>query len=406
MPTVSADGTYYIDLGPDYAFSTGSFISIYPEQLQFDDVIRGVGNCSWQISFAATDQDNNTVVSGHDFIGPYRTYYRLRYGNVAIQAGPLVSWTTELGTDYMSCAGKTWEHLLERWEYPYDGNPDHVNDFVFGNHFSGDELTASGGGTPGGLAYEANSRDVIRIIYDLLNTSMLVGNRAVIFDLSTLGALSGIKTNYQFTLGDNVKMFSVIDDLASIGQGLDWWISWDLQFFWATPYRFGSNTSPTTIYTFDDTHMPDKLGFANNGPDGTHIMGRGAGLATATTLSRSYGYLSAQIEFGRLDASYDFGDVRNASELNKITKKQLSLDVNPQHEIPLGVDPSRIASFWSNFRKGRAIYIDMEMIAHHIDSAQQMKSYSCAVDNAGNAMVDFTLQQIYSTSYSIGTEES
>jgi hypothetical protein len=406
MPTIAADGIYYIDLGPDYQFSTGSFVSIYPEQLQFDDVIRGVGNCSWQISFSAKDQDGNTVVSGHDIFGPYRTYYRLRYGNITIQAGPLVSWTTELGTDYMSCAGKTWEHLLERWEYPFDGDPAHVNDYVFANSFIGDEVTGSGAATPAGLTYQANNRDVNRIINDLLSTSMLIGNRAVVFDLSPLGALSGIKTNYQFTLGDNVKMFSVVDSLASIGQGMDWWISWDLKFYWATPFRFGDNTSPVIIYTFDSDHMPDKLKFTNNGPDDTHIMGRGAGLATSTTLSRSYGYLGAQIVYGRLDGSYDFGDVRNIDELNKITKKQLSLDVNPQHEIPLSIDPSRITDFWSEFRKGRAIFINMEMIAHQIDSAQQMKSYSCTVDNNGNAMVDYTLQQIYDVSYSIGTEES
>lgn len=406
MPTIAADGIYYVDLGPDPTFATGTFKSTYPEQLQFDDIIRGVGNCSWQFSFGAKDQDDATVVSGHDFIGPYRTYYRLRYGNVAIQAGPLVSWTTELGTDALSCAGKTWEHLAERWEFPFDGNPDHVNDFVFPNSFINDEVLGSGAPTPAGLVYQANNRDITRIIYDLFNTSMLVGNRPVVFDLSPLSPLSGVKTNYQFTLGDNVKMFQVIDDLASIGQGLEWWISWDLQFFWASPYRFGSNTSPTTIYTFDDTHRPDKLTFTNNGPSGTHIMGRGAGLATATTLSRSYGYLAAEVEFGRLDTSYDFGDVRNVEQLNKITKKQLSLDVNPQHEIPLSVDPSRIANFWSNFRKGRAIYIDMEMTAHRIDSAQQMKQYSCTVDNEGNAMVNFVLQQIYPTSYSIGVEES
>src|SRR6266702_3523168 len=108
MPTITADGIYYVDLGPDPTFTLGSFVSIYPEQLAFDDEIRQVGNCSFQISYSAKDWAGATVVTGHDFIGPYRTYYRVRYGNVAIQAGVIVSTKMIKGQDWMSVAGKTW----------------------------------------------------------------------------------------------------------------------------------------------------------------------------------------------------------------------------------------------------------------------------------------------------------
>lgn len=412
MPTITADGKYYVDLGPDPAFGVGSFISIYPEQLAFDDEIRAVGNCSWQISFSAKDQDGATIITGHDVFGPYRTYYRLRYGNIVIQAGVLVSTNTALGSDFMSCAGKTWEHFMERWEYPFDGRTDafaghpdgHVNDFQFVNSFQNNELIATGTPTPTGLAYQASNRDVIRIFFDIVVSSMALLNR-IIFDDSNLTTLSGITTNYQFTLGDNTKMFSVIDDLSGTGNGFDWWISHDMKFYWASPYRFGNPTSPVVIYTFDSAHMPHALEFTNNGSRATHVQGRGAGLATATTLSRAYGYPAAQTQFSRLDESYDFGDVRNATQLTNKTKKQLSLDVNPQHEIPITIDPSTISNYWANFRKGRAIYIDMEMISHRIDSAQRIKKYSANANEEGNILVNYELEQIYETSANIGTAE-
>jgi hypothetical protein len=400
---------YYIDLSPDPSFSADAFITIHPESLSFDDEIRAVGNCSFQISFSATDIDGSTIISGHDVFGPYRTWSRLRYGNTAIQAGPLVSTNTILGTDFMSCATKTWEHYFERWEYPFDGRDlplpnGHVNDYQHPFTYQGDEISGSGVATPTGLAYQATNRDVIRIISDLVSTTMNAGNR-VIFDLSNLTGLSGIKTNFQLSLGDNTKLFQIINDLSGLGDGFDWWISHDMKFYWATPYRFGNPANPTITYTFDSTHMPNDLAFTNNGPKATHVQGRGAGLASSTTLSRAYGYAPSQTQFSRLDESYDFGDIRNATELIAKTKKQLSLDLNPQHEIPMTVDPSRIASYWANFRKGRAIYIDMEMVSHRIDSAQRLTKYSGRVDSEGDALVDFTLDQIYETSATVGVAE-
>ena len=412
MPTITADGTFYVDLGTDPVFSGGSFVSTYPEGLQFDDTIKGVGNCSWQFSFSALDQDGATVVSGHDFIGPYRTYYRLRYGDIAIQAGTLVSAATTLGDDFMSCAGKTWEHYPERWEFPFDGRTAHVDDFKYLNTFMGDELTGSGVATPDGLIYQANNRDVMRIFGDLFSTTMNGVPHRVIFDISALATLSGIKTNYQFSLGDNTKIFQLIDSLSGIGQGFDWWISHDMRVLWASPFRYGSGSAPAVFFTFDgsDGHIPFSLSFANNGPTSTHITGRGAGLASATQLSRAFGYAAAQAQFTRLDESYDFGDVRNATELENKTHKQFSQDLNPQHDIPLVVDPGTVAggaaSFWANFRKGRAIYINYDLTSHMIDSPQQLVSFSCSPSAQGEALVSFVLKQIYDTSTGVGVPEA
>jgi hypothetical protein len=406
MPTVSADGTYWVDISADPTFTPGSFISIYPESLTFDDMISGVGNCAFQVSFSARDADDNPIVS-HDWVGPYRTYYRLRYGNIVIQAGPIVSANTVKGTDFTSIAGKTWEHMLERWQYPFDGRPTHVNDYQYLNTFDGDELTGSGVVTPPGLVYQANNRDVIRIFGDLFSQTMNVPER-IIFDITALATLSGITTNYQFTLADNTKLFQIVDDLSNIGQGFDWWISHDMKVLWASPYRFGNNAAPVISFTFDgstEAATPDDLQFTNNGPTCTHITGSGAGFATSTQLAATYGEPASQLLYTRLDENYDFGDVRNRDELDAKTHKQFSIDLNPQHDIPMTVNPRRISGFWSTFRKGKAIYINYDLIAHMIDSAHQLVSYQATVSSERLAQVSFTLKQIYATAPGVGIPE-
>lgn len=406
MPSIDDDNIYYIDLGPDPDFTDGSFISIYPENLTFDEEIRAVGNIAFQISFSAKDQDGNIVVSGHDVIGPYRTYYRLRYGYRAIMAGVITSWSTTLGADFMSVTGKTWEHFFERWMYPFDPRPSHVNDYVLYDTYQNDELIGTGAITPQGLAYQAYQRDVILILSDIISQTMNAVPHRLIFDLSNLTTLSGIKTNYQLSLGDTSYMDSFVNGLAGTGIGFDWWISWTRKLYWASPFRFGNPGSPSYVHSFTDTDLPEGTEFTNNGPIATHILGTGAGLAAQTTLGRAYGYVPAQEQFTRLDAAVDFGDVRNVNQLIEKTQRELSFDLQPQHEIPLILNPDEFLFYWSNFRKGRAIHIDVELVAHRINSYQQLKRYEASMDQEGNVEVNWTLQQIYDLSYNAGSAEA
>jgi len=419
MPTISADNTYYVDLGPDSDFGVGSFVSVFPEDCEFDGMIRGVGNISFQLSYTATDQDGNLSVPSKDFIGPYRSYWRLRYGDVAIMAGVITKTNTKLGTDFMSIFGKTWEHFFEKWEYPFDprtaervsGDPTTapIYDYVFPDSFQDDELVASGNATPQGLVYQAHNRDIIRILDDVLIMVMGRPNRLII-DLSGIFDVdSGIKTNFTLTLGDTSKMDSFVGGLAETGDGFDWWISHDKKFKWGSPYRFGNPSVPFIFYTFTlddaDSGFLTDLEFTNNGPIATHVLGTGAGLASQTTLGRAYGYNPGQVQFTRLDESFDFGDVRNGSQLSKKAQKQLALSLNPVHEIPISLDPAFHSTYWADFRTGRAIYITADMGYHLIDSAQQLVSFQGKLDNNGNAAVDWALQQIYDTSSNVGTAE-
>jgi len=421
MPTITADGIYYVDLGDDPLFGDGSFRSVYPENCEFSGAIREAGEISFQLSFSSRDQDGNPSVirpvppEWVPFIGPYRSYYRLRCGDVAIQAGPVTNTNSTRGSGFMSITGKTWEHYFERWQYPFDGRSDHVQDFQFANTFVGNELGAgSGVPLPGtGLAYQANNRDVIYIWSDIMAQMMNSVPYRQIFDISALAHLSTINTNYQLALGDTTYLFELVNQLAGTGEGFDWWIGWDKKVHWGAPYRFGPTSAPVIMYNVtsadEDSGFLSPISFTNNGPTSTHTLGTGSGLATQTRLARAYGYGPAQVEFTRLDAAYDFGDVRNVAQLASKSRKQLSQDLQPVHEIPLTLDPrhypSGLHNFWSTWRVGRAVYLTMDMYYHHIDSAQQLKSYSARLNNNGDCELDWTLSQIYDTDPDTGTAE-
>lgn len=420
MAEIVADNAYHVDLSSDEDFTT--FRTIKPESLDFSDAIRGIGNCSWQISLSAKDEDDNLIISypsdlwpvNRDFLGPYQFYFRLRYGNVEIMTGPIISTKITSGDDFVSIAGKSWEHYFERWQYPFDPRDTptdsikHVNDYRHPNVYSNDELIGTGRETPTGLQYQCVNRDLIRILSDILSTTMNAVPNRIIFDIGFLGGLCGVKTNINFSLGDTTYMDKFINGLASTAEGFDWWVTTDRVFHWGFPYRFGDPAYPYSSYTIDvNTPLADgALGYGNNGPGATHVWGRGAGHAAQTQFGRAYGYAPAQQQFTRLDKSYDFGDIRSKEHLVMLTQRQLSRDLQADHDIPLQLDPNLIPNFWSTFRKGRAIYIDYDLGVHHIESYQRLLSYTAKDENSsGNILVDWTLEQIYNLSVNAGSPE-
>jgi hypothetical protein len=262
------------------------------------------------------------------------------------------------------------------------------------------------GTPPADLYYSVVNRDVIKILGDIANVIGNVGFR-VAFDFASLGGAAGITHNYQKAIGDMSYFNSIIDDLAGIGDGFDWWVTWDKRFLWASPYRFGLPANPTYLETIDETVPVDDLQFTNNGPVATHITGTGSGTTTGARLAASYGYDVNQETYSRFDADYDFGDLRNNSALNARTQKQLTLDVQPHHDItlilnPLDIDPS---GYWANFRVGRAIYLNYDLGYHIINSGQRLKQMNGIVDSEGNAQVTWTLEQIYDLDLSAGIKE-
>lgn len=399
------DGVYYIDL--DHWDDVGLFtdyIVTFPENLTFDDAINGAGNVAFEYSFSALDIEGNQILN-HDgqadpgispyLTGPWWSWYRLREGPRVIHSGPITNMHLAHGNQFLSLAGKTWEVYFSRWEYPFDPRDGHLYDWAYNKTFQGNELTASGDDVQGtGQVYQAFNRDTVLILIDLLTNGMVALPR-IQFDLVGMPN-SGIRTNYQLAVGDDTKFDQIIDGLASTGVGFDYWITHDQKLHTGTPHRYGHPQSPIVSFYLDNT-TPGilNLEWDDQGVVATHVLGRGAGLATGTTLGYAVGYGAAQDTFTRLDESYDFGDVRNRDQLEGKTRRQLALDLDALITVSLTLDPHQIGTdFWTTFRKGRCIHVYYDLYFHIVNSYHQIKGYSATVTSEGNVSVDFDLERI------------
>lgn len=408
-------GTYYIDYlsnltdtPPNPDWGVNHYITTLPENLAADDTIGGVGNCSWEYTFSALDVEGNSVLVAEDFIHPWRSWWRLRCGSAVIAAGPVIATKTKLGDEFVTIVGQTWETYFTHWQYPFDPRPDHVNDYVFSNSLIGNEdLPGSGAPTPTGLAYQAQNRDVAKIAHDLLHATIYKVTNRMYMDISEFRTNPvGITTNYQYSLGDDSGIDSAINGLATVGEGFDYWIGWNKVAHIGSPYRFGSTQSPVIVYTIDiNTPGLLSLEYENLGIQGNHVLGRGAGLASQTQMGAAYGYVPSEGEFSRLDVSFDYGDVRNHDQLASMTKKSLSVIINPVREVPITLDPAQITNYWEIFRKGRAIFITVDTRFHQINAPYRLKSWSLKDDRAGNFSVDLTLDRIYAIAADFGNPD-
>jgi hypothetical protein len=413
-------GVYYIDYfrtlsmsPPDPDFGSRAYYCARPENLSMDDSMGGVGNASWDWSFSALDVEGNPIVvisPGEDFIHPWRSWFRLRCGNTVIMSGPIVGTSAKLGEESVKIAGQSWEAYFPRWQYPFDPRPTHVNDYRYPKTFIGNEdpghifgAGGSGANTPQGLAYQAQNRDLALIARDLLVQIRDAVPDRLHMDFTDLATPVGITTNFQYTLGDVSSIDSTLTSLTGIGEGFDFWVGQDRIIRVGSPYRFGSALSPSIAY-FIDVNTPGLLEaeYQNQGIQGNHVSGRGAGLSSQNQMGAAYGYAASQDEFSRLDIAYDYGDVRNRNQLERLTKKSLSLIINPIRDVPITLDPAAIIdsgiNFWATFRRGVALYITIDTLFHQIDAPYRLRGWQASdSENTGNFEVNLTLDRIYPT---------
>jgi hypothetical protein len=400
------DTDYYVDF---FDSSLNTIKSFRPENWSAELNIRSPDTISLEISFSALDMSGSTIVSSHDFIGPYRHGWLLRYGWVPISAGLITSVETELGSDFMSVGGKDWMHYFERRQFPFNGDPT-----VSGNDHG--QLEAFSGSKPGFL-YTAGNVDISVHLTNILNTVLAKANSwPITYTLASIG--TNIK--YPIQLGDQRFVSDFIQEMSDIAPGFDFETTWDMKFQIASPYFYGDpstfditdSTRPEWAYVFDqsdDAHTPYNLRFTNNGPLATHVSGYGSGNVgngQHGTLVVTKGYAGGSAQFHRLDASYDFSTIRNRLDLDKKTSKELAYGLQPQHEIPVTVLPNQITNFWTKFKPGRAIFINQELVYHQINSGQRIVTMTINdAEGQGDPTVELGLNQVYDTSDSIGAIE-
>lgn len=329
----------------------------------------------------------------HDFIGPYRTDFELWYGDTLIMAGPHTSLNVSLGDDHCTIYGKDWFHYLERRQYPFDPRPNppfdpsHVNDFVIGSPAQG-------------IAYEAAATDVATIIKNLLDI-ILARPHSMNITYPTLSTALGIPTNYSLALADTTYMADIIRSLSAIDPGFVYEIlplGKELRLYSPYKYDIGVVSDPSLAnYTFDSSNEDaiEELEFTNNGPGATHLFGRGNGIGQVNYGS-ALGADANQTIYRRLDADVDLSEMRNRDEAIAATARNFKQIIDPQHEVTFKVNPDLITDFWTLIQPGYAIWFNIDLIAHQLDSAQEIMNMHCTVSTEGDALVDFGLQQVYS----------
>jgi hypothetical protein len=350
--------------------------TVFPENLNFTLNKKPPHTIQYEISLSSP------LVS-HDFVGPYRTDFELLYKDYVIMRGHHTFLDVGLGDEHVTVYGKDWWHYLERRHFPFNPKPNNVNDYVIG--------------TPSvGLAYEA--LDYVNVhITELLDVTLARPNSLNI-TYPTLGTAIGSPVGYSLPLGDTTSLASIIEGLSDIEPGFQYEIRPDKELRLYTPQKYDVSVWNTPangqhIFTIDDPSIIE-LRFSNAGPDGTHWLGIAGGIGQ-NKVGAARGLVANEAIYRRLDGSSEYGDNMNLSNVIARTMGDLKHGANPQHEITFKVDPSKIEDFWILFEPGYAIWINIDLIAHQIDSAQEITRMDCTVDNEGNAEVDFGLDQIY-----------
>lgn len=328
----------------------------------------------------------------HDFIGPYRTDFELWYGTNPIMGGPHTSLNVQYGDDHCTIYGKDWFHLLERTQYPFDPRPSppftpsHVNDFVIG--------------TPSqGLAFEIANGDVRSGILKPILDKALSRPYAPGIIYPTFSAGIGILDNFSLALGDTMTMAGLVDQMAQVDPGFVYEVLFGKELRIYSPHKYdeGVVTNPALAnYVFDGTNNAgiEELDFTNNGPLATHLFGQGPGIGQSN-YGAALGYGPSQAVYRRLSDTVDFSERPNRNSVLKATRKTFSEMLNPNHEITFKMDPARVTNFWTLFQPGYALWFNLDLIAHQLNSAQEIVQMNCSVSNEGDAIVDFGLEQIY-----------
>lgn len=396
----------------DHAFNV--IQSFVPENLHFVLNDEDVSTIEYDISSSAKDLNGNNIITGNDFISPHNTHWRLRYGpSVTIAAGVHTSVKMTYSQNYMSVAGSDWLWYLDQRFMPFSGAVNHAYDYTLMNPIMP------------GVNYEINSVDLSTALTAILN--MALGRTNSLPITYTLAASGLIIDYHRLDLADTTTLLEIIKDLCSYDPGRAFEITPGRVFEISTGARWygdpnaiaNDSANANLVWTINNSNPPLDLDFTNVGPGCTHIQGEGSGTTTREIVT--LGNLENQGVYWRTDKPYQFNDAITRATVLARTQEQLAFDLNPVHEIPIYLDPDMIDKqisvnlshnpgdddgwFWSNIKPGRALWVDLQLLAHHIQSAHHIVSMDCTVEDNGSAKVTVSQNQIYDTSGQAFVEE-
>lgn len=364
----------------------GTLIATYqPENLQFT-LNKGENGChviSYEISRA--------IVTA-DFVGPYRTDFELLVDGSAVNilSGMHTNYSIQSNEEHVKIAGKDWLHYLEKRYWPYDDSNPNFYRFAI--------PTTDADHPPTGYAYFQVARDSALIVKDMLDQVLsLTDSLNLTYTLTAMGYTVDVFT---IDLIDTENILSKIQTLSQEDDGeFDFWVEPDQEFviYPGRQYNIGVVSDPTmAIHTFDYADQSTgmfELGFTNNGPLETRLIGTGSNPSSSLAAVRAYAPSSAV--FRLLENNISFGDVFNGDRVQKLTRKNLLFDLNPIHDVSLTVIPESVTNFWSDFKPGKAIWVTGDLDGHLVDSAQEIVAIDGSCDADGNLIASLRLNQIY-----------
>lgn len=422
-PTPSFSGVYLVDFVDKDTLVVSE--TVHPENLEF--VLhdgREPHTISFDLSFSSKNTDGDDAVLrpvGPDFvpfIGPYRSGWILRYVSEnygidwQIASGVITSTHARSDDDAMSISGKSWLHILEKTQMPF--NPAAPNDFRFSGSVGVTDFDP-----PFDVMYHVANQDIADIVLDIMEAVFTgVDPQQYRDSIGYNYVLTGKLINYRIPLASTTNLLQMLLEFADTYPGFDIEMDDAIQTF-SIVEPFGGVGTDTlasddtaSVYKFDADHEGVEIEFTNDGPDWTHLLGVANGLQTH--YGRALGDEDNQIEFGRLDDNVDFGDVNDQDRVNDMTRKEFVIGLHPVHKIELVVDVEVLQNndvdtfsaepggFWSLIRPNVPIWTYHDFWYHILNSAQKVITMTCKVSNEGDCEVTFGLNQIYDTTVHAG----
>ena len=323
----------------------------------------------------------------HDFVGPKRTTFELWRDDLQIMGGIHTNHAVSTSDQFCHVTGKDWMVDLTWRHFPFDPRDGHWYDYAIGSP------------TTAGIAYQAAATDVAEIIKNLLDVTY---GRPNSLDLTypTLITNLGIPVNFSLSIGDATSMYEIINGLSENYPGFHFEVLTTKELRLYSPHKYDiavadDSSLANHIYTDAASGLED-VDFENTGPQGTHIFGQGAGLSgNRVGIALGTPALNEAV-YGRIDMVEDFGDIPSAALVESRTRGAFNFGLQPVHEISITVNPMAIGpSFWTLQRPGEAIWLDVDLISHRIQSAQEIVSMDVTVDEEGNESCTMKLNQIY-----------
>jgi hypothetical protein len=360
--------------------------TFHPENLQFnlEKGENGPHTINYEISRSA---DNVAPL----FVRPYVTDFELYRDTDLILAGMHTMFSVNSDEEHCKIGGKGWLHYLERRFWPFDPNDPDAH-----------KVKHTGSPTPDdpgeGFAYKEFDLDPMQIIADILDEVLAEPESlAITYSLTNIGETVDI---YTIDLIDTENILSKIQSLAQRDPGdFDFWITNAKQFQRANPRIYDlaivdDDTEAEHIFEASDLDTGlNNVRFTNTGPEQTRLYGQGVSQAIERVSRREY--IPGSEQFRLLEGHTSFGDVSDSTSVSRLTRKKMLFGLNPVHEITIEVVTEQISNFWTRFKPGIGIWLYADLEGWDIQSAQEVVTMNCSIDNEGNELVTLKLNQIY-----------